>query len=92
MILGVVALRLYYTDERLTALIRTQLKQHVPLDVRLGGVQLRLLHGIVISDLVVGPPTPAYKEDVAHIREIRLGYRLWPLLARKVADALSAAG
>ncbi len=84
-VLAVVGIRLYYTDARLTALVRAQLKKYVPLDVGIGLVELRLLHGIVIKDLRVGPPTSDYKENVLTLNEVRLGYRLWPLLDKKIA-------
>lgn len=84
-VVGLIGARLYYTDARLTALVRSQLKQHVPLDVSLGLVELRLTKGIVISDLCVGPPTPAYKENVLCVKEVRVGYRLAPLLDKQIA-------
>ncbi len=81
---GVVGLRLYYNDTRLLALVRELVAKNVPFPVHIGDVQLRLQHGIVVREVVVGPPNAAYHDDVFSVSEVRLGYRLAPLLHKRL--------
>lgn len=81
---GVISVRLYYNDKRLTALIQRLVSENVPFPVTIGSVHLSLFSGVELTNIRVGPPNPSYHDDVLTIESVGLHYALAPLLERKL--------
>lgn len=79
-----VGVRLYLNDARLTAIASEQLKKHVPFPVAFEGIELSLLNGIVLRGVDVGPPNASYQRHVFTAKEMRVGYKLGPLLDKRL--------
>lgn len=76
------ALKFYFTQERLTNLIQPQIKKATGRRTKLGQVSIGLFSGIKLTDLAIKEANG--KEDFFKVTAFSLSYKLWPLLHKKL--------
>ncbi|MEL6547739.1 MAG: hypothetical protein AAFQ82_24150, partial [Myxococcota bacterium] len=85
-----IGVRLYFNDERLRKMVERTGSEQLGVELTLGELNLSLFSGLILENLVVGPPS-GFEADVARVGRIELRYRLWALLGGTVhVEELSA--
>jgi len=83
--LGAIGVRLYFTDARVTAAVQNELKKRVPFAVEVRAVEFRLLSGVVLSDVRVGPPAPPMPRMFSRRTSFASAIAWPPLLRRRIS-------
>ncbi len=78
-----IAVRLYFSDDRVRMLALDQARARVPAEVELAGLELSLVSGIELRGLRVGPPE-GFERDVVAFDRVAVRWSLWDLLFLEV--------
>ncbi len=78
LVIVVIALRLYFNDERLRGIFEGALSERTGTDVTLERLELRLFSGLALEGLRVGPPA-GFEHDVLAVERIAVEYDFWAL-------------
>ncbi|MCD6291851.1 MAG: AsmA family protein, partial [Deltaproteobacteria bacterium] len=82
LVIAGIALKVYFNEERLRSLVLPPLREALGREVEIKSLQLDLLSGVKVVDLVVKEADGT--SDFVAVKEFSLGYSLWPLLEKKL--------
>lgn len=74
-----VAIRLYFSNERLRLLVVDEANARLPAKVELADIELSLISGIELRGLRLGPPA-GFEKDVIAFDRVAVHWALWDLL------------
>ncbi len=77
-----VALKVYFTEERLRSLILPPMSEVLGREVEVASLELDLFSGIKVAGLVVKEVDG--ETDFVAVKEFSLGYTLWPLVEKRL--------
>lgn len=80
--LATVGLKIYFNESRLRDLVLPPLQEACGRDVAIGSIAIDLFRGVTVKGLVVKENDG--RTDFLVVREISLGYNLWPLLEKRL--------
>ena len=91
-VVGLLALRWYLSDERLRTLVVEQLTQRTGAQIRLESLRLELTSGLALRGFDMGP-LPGFTGDTLAFERLAVGYSLWDLLhGQLTVDEIACTG